>query len=289
MIEVAAPDDPRIALYRGVSDPELLRREGRFVAEGRLVVRRLLSSSRFEVESILVTPAACENLRDVLEAAARRVPVYLATRQTLVEVAGFNLHRGCLAIGRRRTEAQPALEQLLPPLGEPALLGVIESLANADNVGGIFRCAHAFGAAAVVLDPDSCDPLYRKAIRTSMGASLLVPFARARHWPDDLEAVRAAGFSIVALTPDPAATDIIDFTLAEAGRGPLGSRAGSGKTLARRVALMVGNEGRGLSEAALNLADATVRIPMVSGSDSLNAATAAGIALHLYSRYCGVS
>lgn len=275
-IDITSPEDPRIALYRGVSDPDLLTREGRFVAEGRLVVRRLLRSSRFEAESVLVTPAALADMADVLEAAAGHLPVYVAPRELLIHVAGFNIHRGCLALGRRPAPAEAA--SVLPPDDEPALVVVLEALANADNVGGIFRNAQAFGASAVLLDETTCDPLYRKAIRTSMGASLAVPFARVGEWPGGLEMLRQRGFTIVALTPRGEA-DIWDV---------VGART-EDRVTPGRVAVLVGNEGSGLSEAADAMADLRVGIPMAPGADSLNAATAAGIALHAFARYCGLA
>lgn len=323
-IEISDPGDPRLALYRGVADPELLAREGRFVAEGRLVVRRLLASSRFDAESVLVTAAAFAEMADVLEPAGERLPVYVASRDLLVHVAGFNIHRGCLALGRRPAPADVAA--LLPPESEPALVVVLEALANADNVGGVFRNAHAFGASAVLLDGATCDPLYRKAIRTSMGASLAVPFARVTDWPRGLQALRSQGFKVVALTPR-GDVDIAEVAQAAdlkvratttaslpAGLRPRPTAAsepgtnqepgtpngpgtrneaprtwtGTPRTAVRRVAVLVGNEGRGLSEAAEAMADVRVRIPMAAGADSLNAATAAGIALHAFARYCGL-
>lgn len=344
-VDVSSPDDSRIALYGGVSDPDLLAREGRFVAEGRLVVRRLLATPRLEIESVLVTPAALADMADVLEPAAAHVPVYVAPRDVLVRVAGFNIHRGCLALGRRPAPADAAT--LLPPDHERALVVVLEALANADNVGGIFRSAQAFGAGAVLLDEATCDPLYRKAIRTSMGASLVVPFARVADWPRGLDLLAVRRFTIVALTPHHDAADIGEAvglptpdSRLSAGPAPgfrlgaerasgfglqtgqatghgarvsggsrghatqdhepganeepgtsNGPRAGNGglaRTGARRIAVLVGHEGSGLSDAVEQMADVRVRIPMAAGVDSLNASTATGIALHAFARYCGL-
>ncbi len=147
----------------------------------------------------------------------------------------------------------------------PRLLLALESLANADNVGAIFRNAAAFGVHAVVLDARSCDPLYRKATRTSMGATLTVPWARLEPWPDALARVRDAGVVLAALTPHAAAQPLEAFVAAHARRA---------------VALLVGAEGDGLGEAALAAADVHVRIVMAPGADSINVATATGIALH---------
>jgi len=158
------------------------------------------------------------------------------------------------------------LAAIIDRLENASLAVALEEVSNADNVGGVFRNALAFGAGALLLSPGCCDPLYRKAIRTSMAATLRVPFARVERWPGGLEAVRAAGFALVALTPAADARDIGAFT-ADPGRPA-------------RIALVVGTEGAGLSAAAEAMADARVRIPMAPGVDSLNLATATGIALY---------
>jgi tRNA G18 (ribose-2'-O)-methylase SpoU len=259
IIHVDGASDPRIALYRDVTDAVLLREHGLFVAEGRLVVRRLLAESRFDALSVLVTDPARAWLAPAL-GERPAIDVYVAPQAVLNEVAGFNIHRGCLALGRRRPPGmRPAIATT------PARVVVLEAVSNADNVGGIFRSAAAFGVAAVLLAPGCCDPLYRKAIRTSIGATLVVEFAQVAsvcHATDDL---RAAGFVVAALTP---AADAM----------PIDEAA---ETLAvlPRVAVVAGAEGDGLSPAALACADVRARIPMSSGVDSLNVNVAVGIAL----------
>jgi tRNA G18 (ribose-2'-O)-methylase SpoU len=257
-------DDPRIADYRNVPDPELLRRRGVFVAEGRLVVRTLLTGSRFQASSVLVTEAARRSLADVLDPRADTLPVFVADRRLLAQVVGFNLHRGCLALGAR--PALPAVADVLASLPDRALVVVLEGVGNADNVGGVFRNAVAFGADAVLLGPGCCDPLYRKAIRVSIGGTLRMEFAAFSNWPDSLEEVRKAGFTLVALTPAEDAEDIARFSRRAERRG--------------RLALLFGAEGAGLSPGAEAAADVGIRIPMAAGIDSLNVATACGIALH---------
>jgi tRNA G18 (ribose-2'-O)-methylase SpoU len=135
-------------------------------------------------------------------------------------------------------------------------------------MGGILRNVAAFGADAVVLGPGCCDPLYRKAIRVSMGAALRVPFCHAGDWASDLQSVRAAGFTIAALVTDEGADDI--------------AWCASTLSAETRLALMAGSEGGGLTREALAHADVRVRIPMAPGMDSLNVATATGIALHRF-------
>lgn len=256
VIHVASVSDPRLDDYRNIPDPELLRRRGIFIAEGRHVVRRLLTGSRFAARSILVTPPALASLADVL-GRFDRLPVYVVGQDELNAVTGFNIHRGCLAVGAR--EPLPAWEALAA--GAARLL-VLERVANADNVGGLFRSAAAFGVEAVLLGPACADPLYRKAIRTSMGATLRVPFATLGTWPSDLERLKALGVRLLACTP-------------AADAEPL-----PGVAPPPRTALLVGHEGEGLSAEAFAAADARLRIPMAPGVDSLNVATAAAIAMY---------
>ncbi len=251
--------DPRAAPYRGVSDAELLRRHNLFVAEGRLVVRRVVESGCFRLHSMLVNDAARRDLADVIARLPPDVPVIEATTAEFQELTGFNIHRGCLALVHRPPAA--ALDAVLARTG-PVLM--LEGVANADNVGSIFRNAAAFGAAGVILDERTCDPLYRKAVRTSMAAVLRVPFARLVSWPDALTRVRASGRVVAGLHPREPAIEIAEFGARHSGAA---------------TALILGAEGAGLSADVRTRVDALVRIPMANGLDSLNVATAAAIAL----------
>jgi len=257
------PSDPRIADYRDLKDADLRLRRGLFVAESRAVVRRLLGGARFRTRSILATGPSLEALRDVLEAADPGIRLFVTRHQVIRAVSGFDFHRGCLAVGERG--AEPPLDALIEA-PDARLLVLLEEVANPDNVGGVFRNALAFGAAAVLLSPGCADPLYRKTIRVSAGGSLCVPFARLADWAGGLRRVREAGYTILALTPDAAALDLAE----------LGAR----RALPRRVALVVGSEGQGIGAATREAADEAVRIAMAPGVDSLNLATATGIALH---------
>ena len=254
-----SPDDPRIADYRNIPDAELIERRGIFIAEGRLVVRRLLEGRRMRARSVMVTETARASLQDLLDTRPD-VPVYVVSQALMNAMAGFNIHRGCLAIGER-----PAPGDWRALVRDARRIVVLERLGNADNVGSVFRNAAAFGVDAVLLDDASTDPLYRKAIRTSMAAALTIPFARVDAWPDALTELHAGGWSVIGLTP-------------AAGAAPLASVAA---TLADSpVALVLGHEGDGLSSAALNACTHLARIPMAPGVDSLNVATAAAIALY---------
>ena len=255
----ASLDDPRLSLFRDVGDAELRRRDGLFLAEGRLVVRRLLTGSRYRTRAVLVSETACAALADVLEAHADALDVFVVPPAWMERLTGFNLHRGCLAVGQRDTPQ--AWREVAAQAGR---LLVLEGVGNPDNVGGLFRTARAFGVDGVLLGPGTGDPLYRKAIRVSCGAVLAMPYAEATPWPGVLRALADAGTEVWALTP---AADATPLETAVAGGVPA------------RLALLVGAEGPGLTEASLALASRRIRIPIAPEADSLNVTVAAGIAL----------
>jgi tRNA G18 (ribose-2'-O)-methylase SpoU len=261
LIRIDDPRDPRLADYAGVAQPRLLSDRGLLIAEGRFVVGRLLDAGRITVRSLLLNEAGFRALTPHLNGREPRIDVYVAPPEVITAAAGFNMHRGCLALAERPPEhAMAAL------LETSQVVVALERVVDADNIGSVFRNAEAFGADAVVLSPGCCDPLYRKAIRTSSAATLVVPYAAASPWPDALDRLTAAGFTIAAMTPDAGATEIGEFI------GTLGPGA--------RVAVLLGTEGHGLTANALLGADVRVRIPMHGTLDSLNVATAAGIVLH---------
>jgi tRNA G18 (ribose-2'-O)-methylase SpoU len=243
-----------------MSDGDLVRARGLFVAEGRLIVRRVLEDGRCRVRSVLVNDAAARDLAPVLAALLPSIPVLVGAPALLSAIAGYDVHRGCLALVER-----PPARTVAEVLAAARTLVILERVTNADNVGGVFRNAAAFGAGGVLLSPTCCDPLYCKAIRTSMGAVLRVPYATGDAWPDVLTGVRAAGFTIVALTPREPSESMEVFA---ARRTQL------------RIALIVGTEGEGLTAAVEAAADYRVRIPISPDVDSLNLSVATGIALH---------
>ena len=256
---VDAADDDRLSDFRAVSDPELATARGFFIAEGRLVVRRLLTESPFDTRAVLVTASALATLEDALHRKPN-LPVYLVSQEIMGTVAGFNIHRGCLASGWR----PPPSDWRGTIVGARRVV-VLERVGDADNVGAIFRGAAALNANAVLLGPACADPLYRKAIRTSMGAALTMRFAEAEPWPATLSELAAKGWVVAALTPATEAMPLRTFAAA------LGTQP---------VALVVGHEGEGLSDAAFGACTHLVRIPMHAAVDSLNVATAAAIALY---------
>ena len=226
-------DDPRLQDYRDVSDAELLRRRNLFVAEGRLVVGRLLAE-RHRIVSLLLNEASVQALKDSLAAVTEDTPIYVCDTSAFASITGFNLHRGCLALAERPARRAP---------GEVAdqsdVVLVLEGVTDPDNVGSAFRNAAAFGAGGVLLSPTCCDPLYRKAIRTSMGSTLRVRYARLENWPADLDTLKAKGFRVVALTPRESAVDL----------------ASCARQTGQRTAVLVGSEGPGLTAAAEAMAD----------------------------------
>jgi tRNA G18 (ribose-2'-O)-methylase SpoU len=259
LIRVDDPADPRLAPYRNVPDHQLLAGEGVFVAEGRLVVRRLIEGKRLHARSVMVTDAALVPLQDLLNTRSE-LPVYVVPQSVMNGVTGFNLHRGCLAIGERPRRCQ--WQELVR--GARRVIS-LERVGNADNIGSVFRSAAAFGVDAVLLESSCADPLYRKAIRTSMGAALTMPFATAEPWPDMLRDLGRDGWVVLAMTTARTAIPLWEIapTIAD-----------------RRIAVVVGHEGDGLSDDTLDACTHRARIPMVEGVDSLNVAVAMSIALY---------
>ncbi|QJY45233.1 TrmH family RNA methyltransferase [Pseudonocardia broussonetiae] len=257
---VADPADPRLDDYRDLTTadrrPDRPGGRGLVIAEGVVVVRRLLDSP-YPVRSLLGVPRRLDELADDLVHVD--VPAYAADAGTMATAVGFHLNRGVLAVADRAAPVDAAA------LARSArTLAVLEGVNDHENLGSLFRNAAALGVDGVLLGPRCADPLYRRSVRVSMGHVLRVPFAELTgEWPAALGMLREAGLTVAALTPAPDAVP-----LAAAGLG------------GRRVALLLGAEGPGLTDEALAAADVRVRIPMASGVDSLNVATAAAVAFH---------
>lgn len=257
LVPIADAGDERVRLFTGMKDAELRRvleeGAGFFVAEGLATIRRALASP-YPMRALLLSPRRAEQLGP--ELTALDVDVFVASREVMREVAGFDLHRGALALVSRLP-----LRPVAEILEGARCVVVLEGINDHENLGAITRSASALGADAIVLDPTCADPLYRRAVRVSMGEVLHVPFTRSTDWPGALHLLAGAGFTLVALTPSPEA-----LAIDELERPP-------------RVALLLGAEGPGLSATALAAAT-TVRIPIRPGVDSLNVGHAAAIALH---------
>ncbi len=243
-------------LTRADRRPDRPGGKGLVIAEGTVVVRRLLGSA-YPVRALLGVHRRIEELRDALAHVA--VPAYVTSAEVLAEGIGFHLTRGVLAGAGRAP--RPSVEELA---ARARSVVVLEGVGDHENLGALFRNAAALGVDGVLLGPGCSDPLYRRSVRVSMGHVLRVPFAEVEPWPDGLDLLRSKGFSLAALTPSADAV-----TLREFGDGVAGP-----------VALMLGSEGHGLSDAAIDAADAAVRIPMADGVDSLNVATAGAVAFY---------
>lgn len=257
---ITDPHDPRVTDFTGLTDVELRSRrepaEGLFLAEGAKIIRRAVAAG-YEVRSFLMSERWLDDLADVVEVSG--APAYVAEDALLEQVTGYQVHRGALA-----SCARGAGRTVADVLATAQRVVVLEDLNDHTNVGLVFRSAAALGVDAVLLAPRCADPLYRRAVKTSMGATLVLPYARLDDWYHGVETLQTAGFSVLALTPDPAA-ERLEPVLAG---------------LTGKVALVVGAEGDGISPRWLRLADHRVRIAQRAGIDSLNAAAAAAIACY---------
>lgn len=261
VVDVADPSDARLDDFRDLNSvdrrPDLPTGKGLVIAEGVLVVQRMLAS-RFRPRALLGTDRRLAELGTDLDGVD--APFYRVSAEVMADVVGFHLNRGVLASASR------AGELTVPQVLDGAeTVAVLEGVNDHENLGSVFRNAAGLGVDAVVFGSGCADPLYRRAVRVSMGHALLVPFARAEDWPGDLKVLRERGFRLLAMTPDPAAPSV-----AEAMRGLAG----------QRVAILVGAEGPGLREHTMRSSDVRVRIPMSRGTDSLNVATAAALAFY---------
>jgi tRNA G18 (ribose-2'-O)-methylase SpoU len=248
-VEVDDPADPRLFDFVELRDGR--SPEGAFIVEGLTPLTELVRS-RYRTRAVLIARSKLTAVTPLVDRIA--APLYVGDMQLLRATVGFNLHRGVVASAERLPPSDP-----LSLVRTARRIAVLEQLNDVENLGNLFRSARAFGIKAVLLDPQTADPLYRRCVRVSMGHVMHVPFARFEHWPVALDELRTLGFTVAALTPASSATPIEDFH-------------------AERVAWLLGAEGAGLTDAALERADVRVRIPMAAGVDSLNVGTAAAIA-----------
>jgi tRNA G18 (ribose-2'-O)-methylase SpoU len=258
---VTSADDPRVVDFAGLTDVALRRRlepaGGLYIAESEKVIRRALAAGH-RPRSFLMAPRWLTDLADVVaQAADDGVPVYVGEHDVVERLTGFHLHRGALASMHR--PPLPALTAVLEPARR---VMVLEDVVDHTNVGAVFRSAAALGTDAVLITPRCADPLYRRAVRVSMGTVFQVPWTRIDPWPDGVDRLRALGFTVAALALGDDAVDLADL----AGAAP------------ERLAVILGTEGDGLGRRTVAAADLTVRIPMAGGVDSLNVAAASAVA-----------
>ena len=256
--QVEDPTDLRVADFVGLTDgARRMKHEpgaGFFIAEGEKVIARTAAAG-YPVRSLLLSPQRLADLTPAV--AALECPVYVASYDVLQAVTGFHVHRGALASFGRLP-----LRSAAEVLAGASRVVVMEAVTNHTNLGAVFRSAAALGMDAVLLSPTSCDPLYRRTVRVSMGQVFSVPYAFLERWPEGIDEVREAGFRVLALTPDAAATDLAKVVV-----GPT-----------EKIALLFGAEGPGLTEQVMAKSDLRVRIPMAAGVDSLNVGAAAAVA-----------
>lgn len=261
VVDVEDPGDPRLDDFRDLNSvdrrPDLPSGKGLVIAEGVLVVQRMLAS-RFRPRAMMGTDRRLRELASDLE--STDAPCYRVSAEVMADVVGFHLNRGVLAAA-----ARPGELTVEAVLDGARTVAVLEGVNDHENLGSIFRNAAGLGVDAVVFGTGCADPLYRRAVRVSMGHVLLVPYAWATSWPADLTALRDRGFRVMAMTPDPAAA-----TLSEAMATLDGDP----------VAILLGAEGPGLTETAMRASEVRIRIPMSRGTDSLNVATAAALAFY---------
>lgn len=257
-VHIVGADDPRIAAYRSIRERDLVRHQKRFIAEGTSVLRVLAGQSRFGIESALILENRLAGVADIVDRLPAETPVYVASSDVIDAIAGFPMHRGVLAVGLRRNDADAAPQP--DAMRHWRTVVALSGIANHDNMGAIFRNAAALGADAVVMDAQSCDPLYRKALRVSVGGVLTVPWHRFGHAGAMVDWLEANGFAL-------------------AGLSPRGDAALEHWEPPARAALVLGTEGPGLPDDVMDRTQ-TLRIAMANGLDSLNVATSAALVLH---------
>ena len=266
---VSDPDDPRLADYLRLRDTSLRRHleatHGLFIAEGEKVIRRAVEAG-YRPRSFLLAERWLPGLADVLRRWPE-APVYVVSEAMAEDVTGFHVHRGALASLHR--EIRHTVADLL--LAER--LVVIEDVVDHTNVGAVLRNAAGLGWDGALLAPRAADPLYRRAVKVSMGAVFSLPWARLTDWSAAPGLLRTAGFTTVALTLADDAVDLAEVAARQASSG--------------KIAIMLGTEGSGLSPRWASGADLRAMIPMRAGIDSLNVAAASAIACYLLGSTAG--
>lgn len=270
------PNDPQIEPYRNQKDAWLKAahnpnsidqpaKDPLFIAEGSLVLEHLLSSP-YPLHSVLIDESKTQAHADLLAKVPDQVPIYTATRPILDQITGYPIHRGLLAAGHRIP--QPSIDDLLK---SARALVILEDLANHDNLGSVFRSTAALCGpdVPVILSPRCCDPFYRKSLRVSMGHALTIPFTQISDQPDwipSLKKIQEAGFQTLAMTPAHDALNIEQYL--------------QNRPLEQKIAVLLGAEGPGLTQKAMDASDHRIKIPLISSADSLNISVAAAVALH---------
>jgi len=265
-ISITDPNDAQIFVFQGLRDHTLrMKRErpggdmaGVFICEGDIPVERALLAG-YELECILVDAKRNKPMPGIIK---DDVIVYKASPEVLQQITGYNLHRGCIACFKRKELLSP--DQVLDGIADSETLLLIEGVNNPTNMGVILRCASGLGVGGLLLNSSCSDPLYRRSVRVSMGEAFTLPYARFNNWPEDLKLVQDRGYEIWALTPSERSESLHTISKPEG----------------KKIALMLGTEGTGISEEVLTIADKHVKIPMSGRVDSLNVGAASAIAFY---------
>ncbi|MDO7881051.1 TrmH family RNA methyltransferase [Salinibacterium soli] len=259
IIPIDSLDDPRLADFSHRTDVALKKAQGTehglYIAESALVLERALRAGH-RPRSVLALGSSVEQ---ALALVGDDVPVFSGPSELLEELTGYLLHRGLIASMHR-----PALPSPGELLRDARRVVILENVADPTNVGAIFRSVAGIGADAVLVTERCSDPFYRRAIRVSMGTVLQVPWTRLGGWDDTRAALDEHGFSAAALALEPGAVSLREYAA----------------TAPDRVALVLGEEGYGLTREAIAAADSVVQIPMHHGIDSLNVAATAAVAMY---------
>jgi tRNA G18 (ribose-2'-O)-methylase SpoU len=271
-IEITDPADERVRDYFALTDVALRTKvepeRGLYLAESEKVIRRALAAGH-RPRSFLMAQRWLTDLADLVEQAeSGGVPVYVAAAGVIESMTGFHLHRGALASMHRPSLVAPELllqKALLHSAleGKASRVVILEDIVDHTNVGAVFRSAAALGVDAVLITPRCADPLYRRAVRVSMGTVFQVPWTRIDVWPGGLQVLRDNGFTVAAFALTDEATSLDDLAADQP----------------QRLAVIFGTEGDGLSRRAVEGADLVVKIPMAGGVDSLNMAAASAVAM----------
>ena len=258
VIPVSSAEDPRIEDYVSVRERDLTGRKGKFIVEGKVTLDVFIRRSRFDVDSVFLERSRIDILGDLLKSLPPTVPIYVAHQTVMDQIVGFPIHRGILACGRK--DSAPPLDLWIEQLNTASTLVLCVGLSNHDNTGAVFRNAAALGADGVILDDESCDPLYRKSIRVSAGTALWLPFHHGTKANAAMDALSTAGFDIWTLTPGKASQSLYTAPRPE------------------KLCVVLGPEGPGLSDELIAKGQ-PIFIPMAKTVDSLNVATSLAITL----------
>lgn len=261
VIEISDEADLRIEEFCRIRERDLIRGSGRFIAEGKVVLQHLLDAAsrrtNFKIEKLLLLENRLAGLEDLISNVPADVPIYTAKRNVLDAIAGFPMHRGVLALGSY--DATPDDFSWVEDEQKASLVLVASQIANHDNMGSIFRNASAFGVNRILLDDQCCNPLYRKAIRVSVGAALTVPFSNSLNLETILSRLQDHGYKLFGLTPtDGEPIRDVKFPL--------------------KTAIVIGAEGEGIDKSILSKIQ-NVKINQTNDIDSLNVSMATGITL----------